>query len=283
MQASATGIIGGTFAIVKERFGPMLGMLVIYFVIQIVLSIVLSASIGASFAMTLAAGRNGGLGGLGAGGFLMVGVFYLAIFALYAAQTASLTALASPLQRLSFGDALNIGFRCVPTMLGVLVILGVAYFALALVAGMLLGVLAFVSSWLAILGGLVLIPGVIYLASRLSVINAVVAVDREMNPIAAISRSWNLTRGNVMAIFLALVLFVVLAAIGIAIVITPSFSTIMAASNGGNAVPSFAGMGVTFLLGIVFGLVFALAASALVSVIHAELAGTLQQDSEVFA
>lgn len=280
MEASATGIIGGTFSIVKERFGPMLGLIAIYFVIQFMILLIMSVSIGASFALAFSMNQPGAMG---AGSFLMIAVFYLVIFAIYGAQTASLTAMASPLQRLTFGDALNVGFRCVPTMLGVFVILMVAYFILAFALTLVLGGLMMASKWLAILAGVALVPAGIYLASRLSVINAVVAVDRETNPITAINRGWNLTRGHAMTIVLALVLFILIAAVGMAIVIAPSFSTIMAGSSGNMTTTGFAGMGATMVLGLIFAVVFGLAGAALVSVIHAELAGTLDQDVEVFA
>jgi len=42
---------------------------------------------------------------------LFILVFYLGYILIYCAQTASLNALASPLQQLGFGDAFSVGLR----------------------------------------------------------------------------------------------------------------------------------------------------------------------------
>ena len=180
MQTSVSQILAKTGETVKSRFGGLLGILGVYFAAQIVLLIVLGVVVGGSMFGAMASIGAGAPGesvwaGFGVGMFVMILLAYLLILLVAAAQSSSLIAFASPLQRLSFGDALNAGFRSALPMLGVMVLLLIVYFVCALVLGLVIGLIGAISTTLAGLLGILLIPVGIYVMCRICTINAVVA------------------------------------------------------------------------------------------------------------
>ena len=111
------------------------------------------------------------------------------------------------------GEALGKGIRSIPAYI-------VAQLLSALGAGVIiglpLGLLAALAPPAVVgIAGLALVVVVIYLAVKFSLIAPVIAIDEERNPIAAIRRSWQLTKGNSLRIFAFFVLlFVVIVIIG---------------------------------------------------------------------
>lgn len=278
MQTSISQILAKTGETVKSRIGGLLGIWGIYFAAQIVLFIVLGLVIGGSIMAVMGGVGAGGLGGegaaagLGAGMILIIILAYLVVLLIAVAQSSSLIAFASPLQKLSLGDALNAGFRSALPMLGVMVLLIIVYFVGALVLGLVLGLIGAVSTTLAGLIGILLIPAGIYLMCRICTINAVVAVEGVTNPITAIQRGWAQTNSNVLPIFAVLVIFVVALVVVGGLLFMPMISSIMSASMSG-APPSFAGMGMTMVMFFLFSIVMTVVSSALFAVIHAEVSG----------
>jgi hypothetical protein len=287
MQTSIGQILGKTGEVVKSRIGGLLGIWGVYFVAQIVLMIVVGMMIGASVFGAMA-GLGGdpsaaGAAGFGAGLIVMIILAYLVILLVVVAQSSSLIAFASPLQRLSLGDALNVGFRSALPMLGVMVLLLIAYFVCALIIGIVMGVLGSASSMLSGLVAILLIPAGIWVMCRICTINAVVAVEGVTNPINAITRGWAQTRSNVLAIFGVMVIFAVALFVVGGLLFMPMFSSMMSASMSG-AAPSFAGMGFSMVLLFLFSIVMTVVSSALFSVIHAEVSGASPaKTSEVFS
>jgi hypothetical protein len=275
MQTSISQILAKTGETVKSRFGGLLGIWGIYFAAQIVLFVVLGVVIGGSIMAVMGGVGAGGLGGegaaagLGAGAILMFILAYLAILLIAAAQSSSLIAFASPLQKLSLGDALNAGFRSALPMLGVMVLLLIAYFICALVIGLVGGILASVVGSAVGVLVILLIPALLYLACRLCTINGVVAVDGVTNPITAIQRGWAQTRSNALSIFGAIAIFAIGAIVIGGLMLIPYFNMISAAATGelpgvGSAVLTFIGFfGAMIILTVV--------SSALFAVIHAEV------------
>jgi hypothetical protein len=288
MQTSVSKILAKTGETVKSRFGGLLGIWGIYFAAQIVLFIVLGVAIGASaFGAVAAAGADGldgesaGLG-LGAGMILMLILAYLAIIAIALAQTGSLIAFASPLQRISLGDALNVGFRSVLPLLGVFVLMLIAYFVAAIIVGLVLGIVGAISTTLAGLLGILLIPLLIYVMCRICTVYGVVAVDGVRNPLTAIQRGWAQTGSNVWAILGVIVIFFVAVLIVGGLLFMPMVTSMMSATMSGEP-PSFAGMGLTMVGFLVFTVVLTIVSSALFAVIHAEVSDASPiATSEVF-
>ncbi|WP_310533484.1 hypothetical protein [Novosphingobium sp.] len=291
MTTSVGQIYGQTLEIVKGRFGPLLGLLATFFAINIALIIVFAMVIGVSAFAGMAGGMEGNAGAIGAGAILGVIVFYIIYILVYCAQSASMTAMASPLQRLTFSEALSAGMRSALPMLGVFVVLMIAYFVCALIVGLVVGVLSMAGSAVAFIAMLVVAIGAAYLACRLATVNAVIAVEGVGNPLTAISRGWNMTRGNVLTIFLSLLGYGLIALVLILLLFAPFFSLFTAASamsiDPSAAPPEMPGVGsmiFLFVAGIAVFALIAIAGSALMSVIHGELSDASPKAAEdVFA
>lgn len=289
MTTSVGQIYGQTLEIVKGRFGPLLGLWATFIAINIALLIVGGAIVGVSALAGAAASADAGA--LGAGMILMMFVFYFAYILIYCAQSASMTAMASPLQRLTFGEALSAGVRSALPMLGLIVILMIAYFVVALVVGLVVGVLSMAGSVVVFIAMVAVAIGAVYLVCRLSTVNAVIAVERVGNPLTALSRGWNMTRGNVLTIFLSLLGFGVIATVLILLLAAPFFSFFTAASamqlDPSAAAPEMPGVGSMLFVGIggfVLWIVLSISGSALMSVIHGEISDASPRTAEdVFA
>lgn len=125
----------------------------------------------------------------------------------------SLLALLSDRGRPTVGEALGKGIRSIPSYIA-------AQLLSALAAGLALGlpfglVAAFAPPAVAAVVALLLIVVIAYAAIKFSLIAPVIAIDEERNPVAAIARSWRLTKGNSLRIFaFFLLLFVVIVIIG---------------------------------------------------------------------
>jgi hypothetical protein len=199
------------WAMFRQRFWVLLGMWAVFFAIQIGGSILLGIG-----ALLMGAAGLAGFGslledpaaaaGVGIGMIVVFVLLYSAYIVLVLAQQAALVTLASPLEEPSFGAAISRGFRSALPFFGVVVLLVIGWFALSFLAGA-----------LATMGGgspvgelvrlVLLVPLLVYLGCRLSVLVPVVAVERVFNPIAALRRCWAVTQGKLRSILLALLAF----------------------------------------------------------------------------
>ncbi len=178
--------------------------------------------------------------------------------------TLSLLALLTDRARPTVGEALQRGLRSTPSYLAAQ-ILSVLF--VMIVAGLPLAILGqFAPPAAAVLFGLFLSLVVLYIFVKFALVAPVIAIEDQLNPIAALRRSWTLTKGNsfrLAAFFLLLIL-----AIGIvALLVTSILGLVLAAfgdtvSNVGN--------------GIVSGLSNAIVGALLLAVlagVHRQLAG----------
>lgn len=206
-------VFATSWAMLRQRFWLLLGMFAVFFAIQmvgwIVLTIVL-AVMGAAGAVGIGAGLDdpAAITGMGIFLILVMVLFYCAYLVLLLAQQAAMVTIASPLEEASFSTAMVRGIKSALPFIVISVILGIGYVALA--------ALVFGIAAAAGLGGggageivsivllVLFMPGIVYLGCRFAVLVPVVAVDQVFNPIAAIRRSWAVTQGRVLGIFLAL-------------------------------------------------------------------------------
>jgi hypothetical protein len=268
MELSTSGILSRMFEMMKGRFGPLLGIWFVYFAVQIAFSIVFLMVIGASVFAGGAIGDPAAMAGLGVGMIVLMLVFYLVYLLIYVASYASLTSMASPLHRPAFGDALYAGVRSALPLFGAMLLLLVAYFVVALVIGMITGLLGTAGSTLF---AIVLIPALIYIGCRLSIIFPLVAVDGIRNPITAITRSWNMTGGSVLGILGATLVYLLIAVVLFAVVFLPVFG------SAATLVDPAAAMGTMlfFFVGVVIvGIVVSIMGAALAAAIHGGLSDT---------
>jgi hypothetical protein len=270
-------ILSGSFAMLKSRFWPMLGMWLAYFGLSFVLMIVFGAVIGVSAMSGFAGGIDQGIGGLGAGFIVSLIVFYIGYILLALAQAGSLVAKATPLQDQPFGEALASG---APTMLLVFVLLMIGYVAGALILSLVGVALASLGTGGTIILALIAAPLLVFAAMRMSLLLPVAVVERQRNPITVIARSWALTQGRVLPILLAwlayLAIFVVLC-LALFVPVWGSLTNAASPPSGLMAVYLVFGFMAIFVL-------FSLAQSAMLGVIHAKVSGSTGVDvADTFA
>ncbi len=121
-----------------------------------------------------------------------------------AVGTLGLLALLTDRARPTVGEALGFGIKAMPTYLATQIITGVA-------AGVLFGAILLLgqaSPAIGVILGLLLVLAMFYAMLKLSLVTPVIAIEKQLNPLAAMRRSWRLTKGNsllILAFFLLLV------------------------------------------------------------------------------
>ncbi len=279
MDFTVGGILSETFAAVRDRIAPLIGMWLIYLAVTIALFIVLSIAIGFTAVTGMALEDPTAMGG---GMILSLLLFYVGYILIYMAQTGALVALASPVRDLSFGDAFFAGVKSSPTLLATTILLLVAYFLVSIPLGLLVAAIAMGSSALSQVLAILMIPVIVYVGSRLTLVVPLAAVTGIGNPVRVITESWRLTRGKVLTIFLALLLFAIIAALVFAAAITPVFGVVMSGNVGDAA--SIGLVLYMFLAFVGLGVLMAIFQAALMAVLHAKIAGSTEMDlGETFA
>lgn len=276
-------VFSNTFSMMKERWLPLLGLWAVFLGILIVYGIIAAGVLGGSI-MAMAGGLSdpsaAALGGAGIGFILIAIIFYIGYFAIIFGQQGSMIALASPLRRISFGDALGAGLKGGLTFLGVLVLFIIAYIAFAIVAAIFGFILSFLGEAAAVIVAILILPAIIYLACRFAVLVPVIVVERVFNPIRAITRCWEVTRGNVLGIFVVLIITVVIAAIMLGVPFMLFFGAMFATTDpssisAGSAVGgAILGVLVFFLIYLVY-MIFSTCLSAS---LHAEISDAEAED-----
>lgn len=283
-------VFSTSFAMMRQRFWPLLGMWAVFFVIQVVAMFALIIAI-AGMGMAGSAGLSAGLedpaalAGLGIGMIVFMVAFYAGYIVLVLAQQAALVTLASPLEEPSFGGALSRGFKSALPFLGITVLLLLAYVALLAALAAVTGGASLAGDTAAgMVGGLLallFLPVLIYLACRFSVLVGVVAVDQVFNPVTAIRHSWSVTGGKVLSILLAFIGFIAISAVIIGLPFALMFGA--AGSSASNSAAD-AALAVSLLLFFPLIIVYTIFASAFSSALHAVVTGGgAERLEEVFA
>lgn len=129
----------------------------------------------------------------------------------------------------------------------------------------------------AVLVGLVALVALVYLFTKFLLVSPVIAVERVRNPIAALGRSWRLSKGNSLRLFL----FVFL--LGVAFLVVASVASMIAGLLFALAGGDVALVGDAIVSGVVnalFGVLFV----AVLAAVHRQLAGTAPEAvSETFS
>jgi hypothetical protein len=196
----------------------------------------------------------------GIGGMLVQGVGYLTVMALL-----------SDRGRPTVGEAIVVALKALPTLIGVALItmmgLLLASSLFGLVIGAVLGLVAGVSVASVIVALAVMVLA-IYVSVKLALVVPVVINDGIGSPVAAMVRSWSLTRNN----SLRLLGFFVLLMIGyIAVAVVATIALV-----GPVALLLGEGQPLTFFTGLVSGVIGAAASVILTAVLaytHRQLAG----------
>lgn len=279
-------VFATSFAMLRQRFWKLAGMWAVFFAIQIAGSIALGVGI-VLLSLSGMESLEGledtrAIAGMGIGMLAMVVLFYGAYLVLVLAQQAALVTLASPLEEPAFGPAMARGFRSALPFFAVALLLVTAYVALAVAVETATGGEGGEGSQAGTVVGLVLLPVAIYLACRFAVLVPVVAVDQVFNPLAALRRSWVLTRGKVLSILLALIALTALMAVGLGLPFILVFSALPDGGQGAAASDGVVLAGVLLIV-LLFILVTILAA-VFNAALHSEVTGGgAERLEEVFA
>lgn len=151
--------------------------------------------------------------------------YMLIVTVLQGIGSLTLLALLRDSTRPTLGEALKLGLVAFLPYVAAQLLVGLG---LGIVAAVLAGGAGAISAALGVLVFLLVLVGAIYVVVKTSLIMPAVSIERVYNPIAAIVRSWRLTKGNSLRLFLFYFLIVI------------------------------AGLIVVMVIQMVFGLVFAL-------------------------
>lgn len=264
---------------VTERLGGQIAVWGVFFAIQIGATIVLMMMMGGSIMALAGPGGAdpGAMAGLGGGMILFLFLFYVVIIAIAMAANAAQVTIASHLRKPAVGDAVNNGFRSALPLLGAAVLLLIAYFVIALVLSLVVGGLAAVSGSGAV--SIVLFAGLgvglAYVGTKLSMLVPVVALDGERNPINAISKSWNMTNGKVLPVFLTYLAFIV----ALVVVIGAIVAALVLPTMSGGAMPGVGMMVLLLVVYLVAIVAVTLFAASLTAAVHLQLSGRSVEDA----
>ena len=197
--------------------------------------------------------------GFGLGGLLVQGAGYLAIMALLSERG-----------RLTVGQAIVAALRALPTLVAavLLTVLGIvaASLVLALLIGSLFALIVGTGAASAIVA-VAMMVAMIYVSIKLSLVVPVVVNEGITNPLAALVRSWRLTRHNSLRLFGFFVLLMI-AYIAIAFMVTIVLVAPLALLVG-------EGRALTLFTGVVSGVIAAVSGVILTAVLaytHRQLA-----------
>lgn len=284
-------VFATSFAMLRQRFWLLVGMWAVFFAIQLAASIVLGigmAVLGMAGAAGMSAGIEdpGALAGLGVGMIIFMVLFYGAYLVIVLAQQAAMVTIASPLEEPSFSGAMTRGFKSALPFFGIAVLMILGYLALvALMAGV-LGAASVgggtAGSAAAVVVALAFLPLLIFFACRFSVLIPVVAVDQVFNPVAAMRRSWSVTRGKVLRIMLAFLGFFGITLLALGVPFALLFGAIFAGQDNPAAV---AGIGIIGVLAIIpLFVIYMIFTSTFTAALHSEVTGGGAESlEEVFA
>ncbi len=189
----------------------------------------------------------------------------------------AMLALLTDQRRPTVGEAMAIGARCLPALVGAILLFIVGYMFASLPLGLI--VLAFITALGAQLGsaiGVTIVLLVLILAvTRLSLTLPVIVIEGLHNPVTALVRSWRITAGTC----LRLLAFYVL--LGVAyLVITIALSALLSLMSAGT------GQAYELISGTVSGVIGAITSivmTAILAAVHRQLGGPSREAiSETF-
>jgi len=160
--------------------------------------------------------------------------------------------------------------RSLPTLIGAVLLFVIGYLVMGLVFGLIAGGLgaALGAGWLVAILMVPFIVGVFYVMTKLSLTLAVIILERQTNPMAALKRSWALTKGNSVMLFTFYMLLVIVYLV-ISILISGVLMGLVMLALGSGPIG-------LIVVGVVSGLVGAAANvifTGVIASVHRQLAG----------
>lgn len=270
MQSFSAGkALSDAFEIFKARFVPMAILTVVYYAVLAVLF----GTIGLTMLTPLLAGaataepaNPGALMASMGGGIILL---YLVIYALNFWQQGAMCRLTSDRHDGSLGDAVSAGLHSILPLFGAAIIAFVVLFVGGLAVGLVAGIAGSESPALAFILGLAALVGAIFVALRFSMLLPAIAIEGIRNPLTAMGRSWAMTRGHVLKLFLVfLIVFGVMAVIGFTLV-----TLTIGGAAAGAGVPDTGAIIAFGLAMVALGLSVGIYLMSVVGAIHRQLGG----------
>ncbi len=131
---------------------------------------------------------------------------YLVFGLVQAAGVLGLLALLTDASRPTVGQALGFGLKALVPYIIAQILLGLIMLGVPI---LLIGLGAAINPGLAALLSIVSLVLLAYIWIKFSLLSPVIAIDKVMNPIAALAQSWRLTKGNSLRIFAFFMLLIV--------------------------------------------------------------------------
>lgn len=267
-------VFSTSFAMLRQRFWPLVGMWAVFFAIQMAGSILLGvamAMMGAAGMASLGAGMDdpSAITGMSIGLIVFMALFYGAYLVIVLAQQAAMVMLASPLEEPTFGAALSRGFKSALPFFAIAILMLLIYFAVVAAVAALAGAAGLEGGSLASGLLLLVLPVMVYLGCRFAVLIPVVAVDQVFNPLAALRRSWAVTRGKVLRILLAIIAFAAVSLVVLGLPVMLIFGAVFTGQDSAGAAAGFALLG--FVIFIPLLIVYTMFASAFTASLHSEV------------
>ena len=207
----------------------------------------------------LMAEMTGPVVGVGLFSFAFQSVGYLAMLALLTDRT-----------RPTVGQAILTAIKALPSVIGAMLLFAIGYMMAIIFVAMLAAPLRAMGGLAGVLVLLfaLIVGGAAYTAVRFSLVLPVIAIENVRNPVAAMMRSWSLTRGNSLRLF---GFYLILMIVYLILLLVVSMVAVLILSL-------VAGQGkITMLVsGVVSGAVGAAASvllTAILAAIHRQLAG----------
>ena len=196
--------------------------------------------------------------------------YYLLLSIVSMVGTLAMVALFTDPSRPTVGEALARGAKAVPSYLAAFLI---GVLALCIVLGIFIGLVGATGiAPLVVLAIIFSVAIMAYFYVKIALLAPVVVTERELNPLAALKRSWTLTKGNSLRIFTFLLL------IGIVYFVVSAIVTALGSGIGGLGGPQ-AALFIGALLSGLAAAIFQTVLAAIYAAIHRQLSGPAADES----
>lgn len=267
MSFSIRRALAQAFEFAAAHFGAMLAVSVIAMVASWAVMGAFMGSMMGTILSNPAAGEQMMMNAMGAQPFLV----YLLNFAISLTGYAAMCALCSDRTAHTIGTALGAGVRAMPSLFAAWILLGIGMFVIGLV--MMLAISGIIYAGQSVLMNVAAVIAVFavfaYLFAKVSLILPVAAIDEVRNPFLLIGRSWTLTSGASLKIFVLYVLVMIV----LALTMGATFLAMIGMPQPGQ-MPSFGSIGGMVAVMIVLGFAIQIFMVALSAAIHRQVAGT---------
>ncbi len=197
-------------------------------------------------------------------------------------------ALVTDQRRPTVGEALGIAVKCLPTVIGAFLMIGLVYIlsaiALGIVAGLLSVVIGFAHSDVlnSIFAALIVagaLAAILFAFARLLMLIPVIVIEAEHGPIKAIKRSWKMVQGHTGRVFL---FYILLALASVIISMVATFGLKILGGLIGSAGPLLIAIGSALISSVIGVVMMAVLVAIYHQLAHAAPEAAVKETSSVW-